>query len=218
MPLLPAPEGGADGVCLSTDFSPSLHSFAMSCPRAPASRGDPERRWGHAWDGRAPWASTCRPWFPGRGRPSRWGALRAMDGPAGAIVAGYGVTASSGARRSVARSPRSPGAPPCTRSLTILGCACADRCSRGSWSRWRACSVVATRPHAPRRSLRSAVGRAVFYCGLCAAPLGSDFLHAPCRLLRRFSSSWEARKVIPPGLRQGLGACALPMARHGSPP
>ena len=73
-------------------------------------------------------------------------------------------------------------------------------------------------PHAPRRSLRSAVGRAVFYFGLCAAPLGSDFLHAPCRLLRRFSSSWEARKVIPPGLRQGLGACALPMARHGSPP
>jgi hypothetical protein len=63
-----------------------------------------------------------------------------------------------------------------------------------------------------------AVGRAVFYFGLCAAPLGSDFLHAPCRLLRRFSSSWEARKVIPPGLRQGLGASALPIARNGSPP
>jgi hypothetical protein len=41
VPLLPAPEGGADGVCLSTGFSPSLHGFAMSCPRAPASRRDP---------------------------------------------------------------------------------------------------------------------------------------------------------------------------------
>ena len=41
VPLLPAPEGGADGVCLSTGFSPSLHGFAMSCPRAPASRLDP---------------------------------------------------------------------------------------------------------------------------------------------------------------------------------
>jgi hypothetical protein len=115
VPLLPAPEGGADGVCLTTGFSPSLHGCAMSCPRAPASRRDPSRRWGHAWDGRAPWASTCRPWFPGPGRHSRWRALRAMDGPAGAMVAGSGVTASSGARRSVARSPRSPGAPPCPR-------------------------------------------------------------------------------------------------------
>ena len=146
------------------------------------------------------------------------GCALGMNGPAGAIVAGCGVTASSGARRSVARSRRSPGARPCTRSPTILGCACADRCSRGSWSQWRAYSVGATRPHAPRRSLRSAVGRAVFYFGLCAAPLGSDFLHAPCRLLRRFSSSWEARNVIPPGLRQGLGASALPIARNGSPP
>jgi hypothetical protein len=41
VPLLPAPEGGADGVCLSTGFAPSLHGFAMSCPRAPASRRDP---------------------------------------------------------------------------------------------------------------------------------------------------------------------------------
>jgi hypothetical protein len=39
--LLPAPEGGADSVCLSTGFSPSLHGFALSCPRAPASRRDP---------------------------------------------------------------------------------------------------------------------------------------------------------------------------------
>ena len=38
MPLLPAPEGSADGVCLSTGFSLSLHGFTMSCPRAPASR------------------------------------------------------------------------------------------------------------------------------------------------------------------------------------
>ena len=38
MPLLPAPEGGADGVYLSTGFAPSLHGVAMSCPRAPASR------------------------------------------------------------------------------------------------------------------------------------------------------------------------------------
>ena len=41
VPLLPAPEGGADSVCLSSGFSPSLHGFAMSCPRAPASRLDP---------------------------------------------------------------------------------------------------------------------------------------------------------------------------------
>jgi hypothetical protein len=35
-----------------------------------------------------------------------------------------------------------------------------------AWRDWHglACSVVATRPHAPRRSLRSGVGRAVFYC------------------------------------------------------
>jgi hypothetical protein len=39
VPLLPAPEGSADGVCLSTGFAPSLHGFAMSCPRAPASGG-----------------------------------------------------------------------------------------------------------------------------------------------------------------------------------
>src|SRR5438093_12309430 len=38
VPLLPAPEGGAAGVCLSTGFAPSLHGFALSCPRAPASR------------------------------------------------------------------------------------------------------------------------------------------------------------------------------------
>ena len=44
------------------------------------------------------------------------GALRAMNGPAGATVAGGGVTASSGARRSVARSWRSPVAPPCTHA------------------------------------------------------------------------------------------------------
>jgi hypothetical protein len=38
VPLLADPEGGADGVCLSTGFAPSLHGVAMSCPRAPASR------------------------------------------------------------------------------------------------------------------------------------------------------------------------------------
>src|SRR5207245_433192 len=44
-----------------------------------------------------------------------WGG---MNGPAGATVAGGGVTASSGARRSVARSRRSPVAPPFTPSTT----------------------------------------------------------------------------------------------------
>ena len=37
------------------------------------------------------------------------GALRAMNGPAGATVAGCGVTASAGARRSIARSRAQPG-------------------------------------------------------------------------------------------------------------
>ena len=46
------------------------------------------------------------------------GCALGMNGPAGAIVAGCGVTASSGARRSVARSRRSPVAPPCLRSPT----------------------------------------------------------------------------------------------------
>jgi hypothetical protein len=50
--------------------------------------------------------------------PAYVGCALGMNGPAGAIVAGCGVTASSGARRSVARSRRSPMAPPCPRSPT----------------------------------------------------------------------------------------------------
>jgi hypothetical protein len=46
------------------------------------------------------------------------GCALGMNGPAGAIVAGCGVTASSGARRSGARSLRSPGARPFTPSST----------------------------------------------------------------------------------------------------
>ena len=40
-----------------------------------------------------------------------------------------------------------------------------DKAHARAWRDWRglACRVVATRPHAPRRSLRSGVGRAVFY-------------------------------------------------------
>jgi hypothetical protein len=86
VPLLPAPEGGADGVCLSTGFSPSLHGCALSCPRAPASRRDPRgggatpgtgahrgpRRVGHGSqdvdapaDGVrcAPWTAQQVPWW-----------------------------------------------------------------------------------------------------------------------------------------------------------
>jgi hypothetical protein len=47
-----------------------------------------------------------------------WDALRAMHGPAGAIVAGSDLTAFAGARRSGARSPRSPVALPFTPSST----------------------------------------------------------------------------------------------------
>ena len=163
-----------------------------------------------------------------------------MNGPAGAIVAGCGVTASSGARRSGARSPRSPGAPPCTRSPTILGCACADRCSRGSWSRWRACRVVAARPHAPRRSLRSAVGRTVFYyrAVCCRAPVAGRVLlplsaRPDAGVKAAVAGPWQrcvsaARccgVFLPPqkaqcnpgGATSRLGASALPIARNGSP-
>jgi hypothetical protein len=133
-----------------------------------------------------------------------------MDGPAGAIVAGCGVTASSGARRSVARSPRSPGAPPCTRSPTILGCACADRCSRGSWSRWRACSVGATRPHAPRRSLRSGVVRVVFYCrAVCRGPCRPVLPRRLPAFLRRLLAGRSAHPPPLAAARAAAGCCGV---------
>ena len=47
-----------------------------------------------------------------------------------------------------------------------------DKAHARAWRDWRglACSVVATRPHAPRRSLRSGVVRLVFYCrAVCRA-------------------------------------------------
>ena len=50
--------------------------------------------------------------------PQPMGRAWRMHGPTGATVAGCGGTASSGARRSGARSRRSLGAPPCTRSST----------------------------------------------------------------------------------------------------
>jgi len=50
-----------------------------------------------------------------------------------------------------------------------------DKAHARAWRDWRglACSVVATRPHAPRRSLHSVVGRTVFYCrAVCCGALG----------------------------------------------
>ena len=159
-------------------------------------------------------AMVPRTWTPQQmecaarhGRPSRCHRGRLWrDGILGCQAQRCSVTAQPGGRHPA------PALPPYWDARIRTAAAVA----RGP-SGWRAAWGQPC-PHAPRRSLRSAVGRAVFYFGLCAAPLGSDFLHAPCRLLRRFSSSWEARNVIPPGLRQGLGASALPMARHGSPP
>jgi hypothetical protein len=170
-----------------------------------------------------------------------WRALR-MNGPAGATVADCGARASSGARRNVARSPRSPGAPPCTRSPTILGCTCADRCSHGSWSRWRACRVGATRPHAPRRSLRSDVVRLVFYCrAVCcrvasrasapaqtaSGPAGEAGGRSalPCVPWQPLAAASCCGVFLPPqeaqcnpgGATSRPGASALPIARNGSP-
>ena len=60
---------------------------------------------------------------------SRRGALRAMHSPAGAAAAGSRLATSSGARRSVARSQRSPVAPPCTRSSTTTQGRHGGRCA-----------------------------------------------------------------------------------------
>jgi hypothetical protein len=86
-----------------------LHPSLASAP--PAGRLlTPQWRQQCAW--------TCVSVSPARVCRRR-GALRAMHSPAGAAVAGSGLATASGARRSVARSRRSPGAPPFTHSPTI---------------------------------------------------------------------------------------------------
>jgi hypothetical protein len=154
---------------------------------------------------RQPCAWTCVSVSPARVCRRR-SALRAMHSPAGAAVAGSGLAASSGARRSVARSQRSPVARPFTLSSTTTQgrprrhCAlpvrlrptevpAGQRCWRtaiadhGTYRetggahacltrRWRGLAnrVGAACPHTPRRSLRSAVGRMVFYWPGCGRP------------------------------------------------
>ena len=57
-----------------------------------------------------------------------------------------------------------------------------DKAHARAWRDWRglACSVVAARPHAPRRSLRSGVVRLVFYCrAVCCAGTGSGRVLPP---------------------------------------
>ena len=99
------------------------------------------------------------------------------------------------------------------------------RCWQTRHGRGLACSVVAACPHTPRRSLRSAVGRTVFYCravcgrapvtGRVLLPLtasrgggahgGGRPLAAAggCQLLRRFFFLLKTRNVILAGPRPG---------------
>ena len=85
MPLLPAPEGGADGVCLSTGFSPSLHGFAMSCPRAPCVKARPLAEVGPRLGRARTVGLDVSAMVPRTWTPQQMECAARMDGPAGAI-------------------------------------------------------------------------------------------------------------------------------------
>ena len=185
MPLLPAP---------LLSFLPPYKASQYTAGGSLASRSGPPLRsvWlclGLVWRWRAGHYPRCHL------RHAR-GALRAPAGRPPWAGCPPGQEGGPGGPRSQAL--RVPGD---RRRMLVLDAARA----------WAGVQRGATRPHTPRWSLRSAVGRTVFYCravccrapvaGACSFPLtarrgggahgGGRPLAAArgCRLLRRFSSS-----------------------------